>query len=214
MFFFLHRRKLSSVVMATPEGQSPKKLERKAAAKEEIVNATSGAREIVDHAAFNARAVGKILLHPFDKEAKAGAIATAREDKAASGQKMAAIRQVGAEQANAMRSMARGEDSPGSSPDSDAGEGDVPSSIPKGTLATDAHTASDTAAEPVSGEAHAPASTPKSSPATDAHTASDTSAEPVPEEADVPASTPKSTPATGTASDKTAEPVSGDHDRV
>lgn len=138
--------------MATTEGLSPKKLERKADAKEEIVNATSGAREIVDHAAFNARAVGKMLLHPFNKEAKAGAIATAREDKVASGQKMAAIRQVGAQQANSMRSMARGEDSPGSLPHSDEGEADVPASIPVSTPATDAHTASDTAAEPVSGD--------------------------------------------------------------
>ncbi|KAG0598685.1 hypothetical protein M758_12G093500 [Ceratodon purpureus] len=88
--------------------QSPKQLERKAAAKEEIVNATSGAREIVDHAAFNARAVGKILLHPFNKEAKQEAIATAREDKAASGEKMAAIREVGAQQADALRLSARG----------------------------------------------------------------------------------------------------------
>jgi len=157
--------------MATTEGQSPKKLERKAAAKEEIVNATSGAREIVDHAAFNARAVGKILLHPFDKEAKAGAIATAREDKAASGQKMAAIRQVGAQQAGALRSAARGEDAPGSSPPSDAGEAGVPSSVPVSTPATDARTASDTTAAPVSGDHD------RVTPATDAHSASDTATE-------------------------------------
>lgn len=91
-------------------GQSRKQVERKAAAKEEIVNATSGAREIVDHAAFNARAVGKILLHPFDKDAKTEAIATAREDKTVSGQKMAAIREVGAQQADALRGSARGVD--------------------------------------------------------------------------------------------------------
>jgi hypothetical protein len=84
--------------------QSPKQLERKAAAKEGMVNATSGAREIVDHAAFNARAVGKILLHPFSKDAKQDAIATAREDKAVSGQRMAAIRVAGAQQADALRS--------------------------------------------------------------------------------------------------------------
>lgn len=88
--------------------QSPKKLERKAAAKEEIVNATSGARGIVDHAAFNARAVGKILLHPFNKDAKAEAIATAREDKAVSDQRMSTIRDVGAQQADALRFAARG----------------------------------------------------------------------------------------------------------
>lgn len=131
--------------MATTEGQSPKKLEKKAAAKEEIVNATSGAREIVDHAAFNARAVGKILLHPFSKDAKADAIATAREDKVATGQKMAAIRQVGAQQADALRSTARGEGaSPGASPvlssESDRTEAAAP--------ASDVRTASETAESP------------------------------------------------------------------
>lgn len=96
--------------MATTEQsqQSPKQLERKAAAKEEIINTTSGARQTVDNAVFNARAVGKILLNPFNKEARADAINTAREEKAASGQRMAAIRGIGAQQADSMRASAKG----------------------------------------------------------------------------------------------------------
>jgi len=158
--------------MATTEGQSPKKLERKAAAKEEIVNATSGAREIVDHAAFNARAVGKMLLHPFDKDAKADAIAKAREDKTASGQKMAAIRQVGAQQASALRSSARGMESgeaPGSTPATDAAEVDGPSSTPA-TDAAEVDGPSNTRAT----EADAP----ESAAVSDARTATETAAAP------------------------------------
>lgn len=140
--------------MATTE-QSPKKLERKAAAKEEIVNATSGAREIVDHAAFNARAVGKILLHPFDKDAKAEAIAKAREDKAASGQKMASIRDIGAQQADALRLSARGMQSPeaGSAWDTTdappSSPHDVQSPEQGNTPPTDAKSATTEAAAPV-----------------------------------------------------------------
>lgn len=87
---------------------SPKeagKIEKKAKAREELVTITSGAREIVDGATANARAVTTILLHPFNKQVREDAVAKAREFKALSAQHQATVRAIGAQQAAQQRMM-------------------------------------------------------------------------------------------------------------
>nr|PNR50513.1 hypothetical protein PHYPA_009699 [Physcomitrium patens] len=67
---------------------------------EKAVSPTSEARKVIDHAAYNARAVGKVLLHPLSKEAQTEAIAKAREDKAVSDQRTAPVSDTVAQQAD------------------------------------------------------------------------------------------------------------------
>lgn len=90
-------------VMMSPKEAG--KIEKKAKAREDLVNVTSGAREIVDGATANARAATTILLHPFNKEVKEDAVAKAREFKAMSVQQQAAVRAIGAQQAAQQRMM-------------------------------------------------------------------------------------------------------------
>ena len=90
-------------VMLSPKEAG--KIEKKAKAREDLVNVTSGAREIVDGATANARAATTILLHPFNKEVKEDAIAKAREFKAMSAQQQATVRATGAQQAAQQRTM-------------------------------------------------------------------------------------------------------------
>ena len=91
------------VTMMSPKEAG--KIEKKAKAREDLVNVTSGAREIVDGATANARAATTILLHPFNKEVKEDAVAKAREFKAMSAQQQATVRATGAQQAAQQRMM-------------------------------------------------------------------------------------------------------------
>lgn len=102
------------VAMANSSSQeNPAQMEKKANAREDLVNLTSGAREKVDHAGANAHAVVTKLLHPFNAEAKQAADVQASEMKAMASEKQANISAIGQQQAVQHRMEAHGQIRPG-----------------------------------------------------------------------------------------------------